>query len=608
MKSDGPNSDGLTKQEEAVLEALRRGGTNSDAADELGLSIDTVKEAVLSAAAKLGGRSRDEAVAVWTRKQRRARRMRRLGVLAAGLAGLAVVATVVASFLGGSGDQSQASDADAEDVRILIPRILDPAPGFSVVELPSGEERTFASSGVVKDLYWSPSKDRVIAELEVPKGRFAFIEYETGATRIVDLEAGPSGAPHPVWSPDETAVFFSPADPHQLEDRHGDLMGPAYWATAESSVVARLEGAQFIDEGDAEILPANQCFGGWSADSTRFAVHVFYSLTRVVSDGGSRVTVLPKTNDCAPLQAEWYPDELNWYDVWHEDPYSDLENIEARAPEGYSAVENPAPRFSGRSIWNPFRVGPGWGAAFNGPDGGVLTLFSFWGATIEYAGTLDGSEPPIVIGGDHEPLEYTRSEVPGCPMLRLEWCEIAVHVATALVAGDVETVMRFAQPYVEDCRYSDPAAERSCVSQRTGLILPTFHFEDGEGNKRSVSPFEFSLLLQDVAASMAAAESGATDEYGQDGPRIIGFTCGPWEGVRIPLMGCNSPMLNISWIEGGERHVIGLGPMQPGVKGLVVRGEGSGYELALNGGQEQPGSTLTRRRAILWEPPNSPAE
>ena len=65
-----PDRPALTEREEQVLLALARGRTNAEIADELHISLSTVKTHVASLMAKLGARNRVE-VAMWAYETKR---------------------------------------------------------------------------------------------------------------------------------------------------------------------------------------------------------------------------------------------------------------------------------------------------------------------------------------------------------------------------------------------------------------------------------------------------------------------------------------------------------------------------------------------------------
>ena len=60
----------LTDREEQVLVAVARGRTNSEIADELYITLSTVKTHIASVMAKLGARNRVE-IAIWAYETRR---------------------------------------------------------------------------------------------------------------------------------------------------------------------------------------------------------------------------------------------------------------------------------------------------------------------------------------------------------------------------------------------------------------------------------------------------------------------------------------------------------------------------------------------------------
>ncbi|MFD0855376.1 response regulator transcription factor, partial [Actinomadura adrarensis] len=64
--------DALTEREEQVLAAVARGRTNGEIADEMHITLSTVKTHIASLMAKLGARNRVE-IAMWAYETNRVR-------------------------------------------------------------------------------------------------------------------------------------------------------------------------------------------------------------------------------------------------------------------------------------------------------------------------------------------------------------------------------------------------------------------------------------------------------------------------------------------------------------------------------------------------------
>jgi len=110
----------LTPREQEVLDLIRAGRTNSQIAEALGISVETVKQHVSAVLAKLGVETREEAAA-WREEERPRRSFWRLLGAAAGLAIVASAVAGLALLAWGVSQAGTSNDTRALSVAGILP-------------------------------------------------------------------------------------------------------------------------------------------------------------------------------------------------------------------------------------------------------------------------------------------------------------------------------------------------------------------------------------------------------------------------------------------------------------------------------------------------------
>jgi DNA-binding CsgD family transcriptional regulator len=133
----------LTPRQREVLDRIAQGKTNAEIADELGITLDGAKYHVREILGKLGAESREEAVALWTQRQRPlARLTRAFTALAAGgatrwivagsvavtLAVAFAVGVVLIARVGDHNDSPAQSSSDAPETPVATASTATPSP------------------------------------------------------------------------------------------------------------------------------------------------------------------------------------------------------------------------------------------------------------------------------------------------------------------------------------------------------------------------------------------------------------------------------------------------------------------------------------------------
>jgi DNA-binding CsgD family transcriptional regulator len=302
-----PRREELSERQRRVLDLLVEGKTNSEIADQLGISLDGAKYHVREICDRVGVDTREEA-AEWWRQQRGLRA--RFEVLSewkriprpvrwAGIAGAAALgcAAVVAVLLFAFRDDGEAGPESGVWLALVVPveRTSDDSSQLGqirAINTRTGEQIDIGEPGSWHNLRWSPAGDRLygveawqrteddtVIRMAVFDVRSQELISMTEWTLFDQCECFPIDAR---WSPDGTRIAI-PA---------GSWAGVL---TPDGQLAGQLLGPPEVTTTSGAI--------SWAPDSSRYSyVHSVAAVSVVDRDGQAMLTMLPTDN--------WWPAEL----------------------------------------------------------------------------------------------------------------------------------------------------------------------------------------------------------------------------------------------------------------------------------------------------------
>ena len=643
----GKARDLLTERQQEVLQLIADGRSNSEIAELLDLSLDSMKSVVRDILDKLDVTSREGAVAIWQQESRPGifSKRRALALL---IAAVVVVGSVsIWAFLQGGGDTGS---GDAMHVRIAFPRT--PLPGLKVIELPSEREVLLIEDlNEIQAPIWSPDGTALVVCVGETR-QLAFIDYATGAYDLVG-ECLRFQSLRADWSPDSTRLLVA-GDELRMYTAKGDLLAeqteatlgfdpefiypsPSLWAANSTVlVVGQLRGAILDRDGaiagrfEAGSLPEFVAFSspswrwvsepadglfGRGLDQRSFAdANVTSSGQGSFGGPGIDWSLLEFVYLKLEAAESGYQVKLStaaeYRDIFRfvsgtRPPPDILDEIEQRRPADLRAL------YEARiGVW-------GWAAAFepvqSGPDeprrfsailqvGDIVYEYEYPDRMFGFNQAFDDRHIVVLNGTEPAPAPLSEVAVSACPIW-IEYCQLAVYTITLLEDADVAALIELSTPTFFWCHGRPPPEFETEPCRQSVSELSRYRFEvkDGDDHGAWLTSFDFSIMLGEISGRMRHALPSASDQLGDGRPRVLGFTC-PGGG---PTAECDPESFTVTWIERGTG---GSTPRRVGATFLVA-GSISGIDVletesevlaALADPADRQDDSLWR--VVLWSP------